>query len=357
MGGPGLVLLEMTFMKHWGTILNFVLFAFICLIICIAVWMLSGDIQNWMKLVIYAITFAILFPLIRYIKRIRVKRREVLFLVLMVCALQANAQTEQDDKGILSGNDAALQTMGFVNHLMIDSAKYAIDAMKPNLLPTPTESSGLSYLNTYKDKATHGIVLIRQHTPMGVNSFNLWRRGHLSISGATNQMPGLMDFQTGSLTLQQDFGRLQLSASATANKYWMPMQSTLYTQYSFSGSAAYSISEAVTLHAYGQYYANNPIVGPAFSPYVSTTTYGAYADIRFSDRFGSNIGVRRYINPMSGQWTTSPIVTPYFRVGKRNKVEIGLPLGELLKAAVWGDRDNPMRFRPQPHPQQHLKKK
>ena len=344
-------------MKHWGTILNFVLFAFICLIICIAVWMLSGDIQNWMKLVIYAITFAILFPLIRYIKRIRVKRREVLFLVLMVCALQANAQTEQDDKGILSGNDAALQTMGFVNHLMIDSAKYAVDAMKPNLLPTPTESSGLSYLNTYKDKATHGIVLIRQHTPMGVNSFNLWRRGHLSISGATNQMPGLMDFQTGSLTLQQDFGRLQLSASATANKYWMPMQSTLYTQYSFSGSAAYSISEAVTLHAYGQYYANNPIVGPAFSPYVSTTTYGAYADIRFSDRFGSNIGVRRYINPMSGQWTTSPIVTPYFRVGKRNKVVIGLPLGELLKAAVWGDRDNPMRFRPQPQPQQHPKKK
>ena len=141
MGRHRLVILEMTFMKHWGTILNFVLFAFICLIICIAVWMLSGDIQNWMKLVIYAITFA------------------------------------------------------------------------------------------------------------------------------------------------------------------------------------------------------------------------AYADIRFSDRFGSNIGVRRYINPMSGQWTTSPIVTPYFRVGKRNKVEIGLPLGELLKAAVWGDRDNPMRFRPQPQPQQHPKKK
>ena len=59
MGRHRLVILEMTFMKHWGTIINFVLFAFICLIICIAVWMLSGDIQNWMKLVIYAITFAI----------------------------------------------------------------------------------------------------------------------------------------------------------------------------------------------------------------------------------------------------------------------------------------------------------
>ena len=285
------------------------------------------------------------------------KRREALFFVLMVCALQANAQTELDGKGILSGDDAALRTMEFDNHLKMDSTKYAIDAMKPNLLPTPTESSGLSYLNTYKDKARHGIGLTGQYAPMGAKSFNLWHGGHLDINGATNQMPGLMDYQTGSFTLHQDFGRLQLSASATANKYWMPMQSTLYTQYGFGGSAAYSISEAVTLHAYGQYYANNPIVGPAFSPYVSTTTYGAYADIRFSDRFGSNIGVRRYINPMSGQWTTSPIVTPYFRVGKRNKVVIGLPLGELLKAAVWGDRDNPMRFRPQPQPQQHPKKK
>ena len=59
----------MTLMKHWGTILNFVLFAFICLSICIAVWILSGDIQNWMKVVIYAITFAILLPLIHYIRK------------------------------------------------------------------------------------------------------------------------------------------------------------------------------------------------------------------------------------------------------------------------------------------------
>ena len=45
------------------------LFAFVCLIISIAVWILSGDIQNWMKVVIYAITFAILLPLIHYIRK------------------------------------------------------------------------------------------------------------------------------------------------------------------------------------------------------------------------------------------------------------------------------------------------
>ena len=74
MGNQGLVILEMTLMKHWGTILNFVLFAFICLIICIAVWMLSGDIQDWMKLVIYTITFAILLPLVRYIIKYRKRK-------------------------------------------------------------------------------------------------------------------------------------------------------------------------------------------------------------------------------------------------------------------------------------------
>ena len=45
------------------------LFAFVCLIICIAVWILSGDIQNWMKFIVCAITFAILLPLIHYIRK------------------------------------------------------------------------------------------------------------------------------------------------------------------------------------------------------------------------------------------------------------------------------------------------
>lgn len=282
------------------------------------------------------------------------KRREALFLVLMVCALQANAQTEQDGKGILSGDDAALRTIEFGNRLMMDSTKYAIDAMKPNLLPTPTESSGLSYLNTYKDKARHGIGLTGQYAPMGAKSFNLWHGGHLDINGATNQMPGLMDYQTGSFTLHQDFGRLQLSASATANKYWMPMQSTLYAQYGFGGTIGYDLSDAVSLHAFGYYYAHNPLVGLAFSPYVSTTSYGGYADIRFSDRFGSNIGVRRYINPMSGRWTTEPIVTPYIKV-KKSRIEF--PVGSLLKTLIWGDRDNPLRFQPRPMPVSTSKQK
>ena len=114
------------------------------------------------------------------------------------------------------------------------------------------------------------------------------------------------------------------------------------------GNIGFDVSDHLSLHAFGYYYSTSPIVGPALSPYVNTTNYGGYADIRFSDRAGSNIGIRRYLNPMSGRWTTEPIVTPYFRIGKKMRLE--LPVGGLLKAAVWGDRDNPLRFQPRPRP-------
>jgi len=55
--------------KLWRIVSTVLLFTFVCLIICIAVWILSGDIQNWMKVIVYAITFAILLPLIHHIRK------------------------------------------------------------------------------------------------------------------------------------------------------------------------------------------------------------------------------------------------------------------------------------------------
>ena len=56
-------------LKLWRIVSTAMLFAFVCLIISIAVWIVSGDIQNWMKVIVYAITFAILLPLIHYIRK------------------------------------------------------------------------------------------------------------------------------------------------------------------------------------------------------------------------------------------------------------------------------------------------
>jgi hypothetical protein len=150
-----------------------------------------------------------------------------------------------------------------------------------------------------------------------------------------------MDIASGEIALRQQMGRFQFSASVMANKYWMPWQHDLTTQYGVGGAVAYQLSNAVSLHAFGQYYATNPILGPAYYPYVNTTNYGGYADIRFSSVFGTKLGVQRFQNPMTGQWTTEPIVNPYIKIGN-SKLE--LPIGSLLKSFVWGDRDNPLHF-------------
>ncbi len=162
-------------------------------------------------------------------------------------------------------------------------------------------------------------------------------------------MSGLMATSTGQLALHQSLGRFQITAVGMANKYWMPAQNTLYTHFGYGGNISYQVNQSLTLNAFGYYYNQNPLFAASMAPYLSTTSYGGFADIRINEHFGSNVGVRRYINPMSGRWTTEPIVTPYVKLGK-SKMEF--PIGNILKTLIWGDRDNPMRFRPPVPPPQ-----
>ena len=55
-------------------IVEIVLYAIICIIIYVAVLILSDEIESWKKLIIFAITFAILFPLVRYLKKYRKRK-------------------------------------------------------------------------------------------------------------------------------------------------------------------------------------------------------------------------------------------------------------------------------------------
>ena len=157
-----------------------------------------------------------------------------------------------------------------------------------------------------------------------------------------------MTTESGMMTLHQSLGRWHFTASGNVNKYWMPWQHMLSTQYGVGGTAAYRLSDNVTLNAFGYYYANQLMVGPAMSPYMNSSTYGGYADIRFSKTFGTNLGVRRYVNPMTGKWDTEPIVNPYIKIGT-GKLEF--PLGSILKTLIRGNEDAPRQFRP--HPMSH----
>ena len=55
-------------------IVETVLYAIICIVIYVAVSVLSGEIESWKKLIIFAFIFAILFPLVHYLKKYRKRK-------------------------------------------------------------------------------------------------------------------------------------------------------------------------------------------------------------------------------------------------------------------------------------------
>ena len=242
------------------------------------------------------------------------------------CTVCVDAQTELNGR-FSSLRSADMAPIGRTPLLHLDSARFKIDM---NRLDIELKPHYKPIINDYTQLPISGIM-----------GKNLWAGASVGFYGQSSQLLGLMNSESSSISLNQDIGRLHLVASVHANKYWMPWQNKLNSQFGFGVMLSYHLNPSVSLHSFGYYYANNMHVGPAMSPYVNNTKYGAYADIRFSKNFGANLGINRYINPINGKWTTVPIVTPYIKIGN---FILEISLGDLLKAFVFGSRDNPMQF-------------
>ena len=178
------------------------------------------------------------------------------------------------------------------------------------------------------------------NTMQGGKLFFPWRGSAIIVSGGADSMPGLLDRESGALTLYQNVGRWSFSASALADKYRMVGMGFLETRYGVGGTVDYRLSNAVTLHAFGYYYPNSSLISPSVNPYIGTTNFGGFADIRFHKNFGLDTGVRRYLNPMTGQWVTEPIVSPYVKLNNGQK--FGFDFGHILKGLIWGNDDQMM---------------
>ena len=252
-------------------------------------------------------------------------KKHLLSLLAVMMALHVSAQTEVGSQK-LSGMDIDVQKVDVGKQLRADSTSFRTEMIQPELA-APDDPVVHSYM---------------QQTKQGGVGLPLWKGAHVGFYGMTDMMPGLMTTDRGVMALHQNLGRWQFTASAQADKYWMPWQRTLSTQYGVGGTVAYLLGNAVSLHAFGYYYGSQLQVGPAMSPYMNTSTYGGYADIRFSSLFGTNLGVRRYVDPMTGQWETVPIVNPYINIGGGR---LELPLGDLMRELV-RSRDRRSHQRP-----------
>ena len=221
----------------------------------------------------------------------KMKQVGIIVLFLTILPIRVMAQTEVNDRWQSVGNASApidAPKTDFSNYILRDTLRLYPETLHPQL---PQQVA---------PQLTNFNKLARQ----GAAGFNLWKGASLGFYGMTNQ-------------------------------------------YGFGGTLGYDLNESISLHAFGYYYANQMQVGPAMSPFVNSTTYGGYADIRFNNTFGTKMGVRRYVSPWTGKWITEPIINPYIKIGD-SKIE--LPVGGILKALVWGDRDDPMNIQRRPHP-------
>ncbi len=263
--------------------------------------------------------------------------RKVLMVMLLTMAIGASAQTD-----ISVGKSLRKDSVGLSSDLLpTDSFLQQHDSTlwKRRLQPLATPNPG------YKLDTPSSLYDTRRgswevNTLQGGKLFTPWRGAAITVSGGADSMPGLLDRESGALTLYQQTGRWSFSASALADKYRMVGMGFLQTRYGVGGTVNYWVNNAISLHAFGYYYPNSSLISPAVNPYLGTTNYGGYADIRFHKNFGVDAGARRYLSPMTGKWVTDPIVSPYIKFNNGQK--FGFDFGRLLKGLIWGNQDDMM---------------
>ena len=277
-------------------------------------------------------------------------KRKWIIAMLSVMVTGASAQTEVNDS-VMSGRQTDVDE---VNTPLADSSLYFRESFMKPMMPLKLSEDAIKLTDNRAlyDSRRGGDWQI--NTLNSTRLFNPWRGAFVGVSGWADSMPGLLDRESGALTLYQNLGRWSFSASALADKYRYVGMGYLETRYGVGGTVSYLLSNAVSLHAFGYYYGKPITAGPAVAPYLSTTTYGGYADIKFSKYWGTDLGVQRYLNPMTGKWVTDPIVRPYYKINGKQK--IGIDIGHLLRGFIWGNQDDmmprgPVRMVPTPQQQ------
>lgn len=164
----------------------------------------------------------------------------------------------------------------------------------------------------------------------------LWRNSGILATGERTVMPGLMQIDSGTIGLVQNFGNLSLYFGGIANKYGF--YNGLHTQYGVNGSISYGLSPRLSLVGYGTYYfgkpplmANGMPMPPSMVGYFGVSTFGGYVNYQFNETFGLNLGGQAVQQFGMNIYRFEPIVTPTVKLGK---VTFGLPVGQIMHGII-----------------------
>ena len=192
----------------------------------------------------------------------------------------------------------------FSSSLPFDSSSLRLNLARPSLIiPYATNPSPL-----FKgDYSTSGILFAHRY-------------GVLMGAGSQTSLPGIGRSNDASLTYLHSLGsRWSFSVGMDANK----MHMNHFTGQSFgaSGALSYQVSDRLAFNVFGGYN----------SGYVSgmqSYRYGGTVAWDITERFGMEVGVQRYYNPLRGGWETVPIAVPTYKFN--NGAKIGFDVGGLL---------------------------
>ncbi len=172
------------------------------------------------------------------------------------------------------------------------------------------------------------------YIPGQASLFN-WNNGEIIASGGSVYYPGLLKIDSGSLGLYQSFGNTTLYLGATVNKYgWFK---GVNTQYGVNGRLCYQFSPRVSATLFGTYYfggaplmANGMPMPLSMAGYYGYNKFGGYVDCVINEHFGVQVGGQVVQHTYSNRYEAEPIATPYVKIGRKKKIGIGLPVGQIL---------------------------
>lgn len=157
-----------------------------------------------------------------------------------------------------------------------------------------------------------------------------WISPYFYGSGSQNTLPGVGRINQASFLFRYALNDyFDIQAGVNAVKYSLPM--SVGESFGVSGALTYHPDDRFRITAFGTYTPRNRYG-------FNRKLYGATVGYDFTDRFGLDVGVQRYYDPMRG-WQTVPVVIPHYRF---NKLDLGIDVGgivfEVLRNAVINNR-------------------
>jgi len=162
---------------------------------------------------------------------------------------------------------------------------------------------------------------------------SLLHKGEYNVSGAMKYLPngvihgygkqinliGLGVLNEAGIGYTHNFNnKLLMEVNLHAKKLSVPRFG--HDTFGASGNMNYKLSDKIRFDAFGSYY-----IAPSSG--YKTYDYGGKLDFDISERFGTEVGVRRHYDSSFKKWETLPILTPYY---KFDKFDLGMDVGGFL---------------------------